>query len=1138
MRHLQYRNDFLNKKVQIEKENVRKNFKNSKIVKESVTSVTNDITFGGSLLGRLINSIIRKAGIYTKYAQINKPFADLKAAMDGLVESAALSPDLQKRTTIITFRALLTQIYNVVISNETVAIKITNLIGGGDEGLVGELLEALKKMKTEDFPERDELIKKLEKFRDLLKDIVKNEKIEPVEIGEKLEKDETKITEEDATRTQFEFYTSVKKLFQSIIGLEEQITNKRVIIEGEDTGKAYMLGKHKLTPGENYQYTNPGTKKTFTVKLISTEKELQSGPDGKFSKSIGVLKDGNVFVVSTTCLKCEGTGEVDIQLTKQKWRMAQSEVKKKFGENSKEYKDLVAKNDVLRGKIKNVEIRTCKVCNGNGKFDTAEEISKGIKSDGISKPFVANYKNLKWVPKETEKKPSAGGVTQPVLDSTEKQPASFWKNDFKFENHFYEMEMLPTEEKDFESFYFSLFGVSLLNEELNPVTGATKPGVGGISKNTPGFDKELTTPAVGRTNTNIINKDEKQAVAAWKKVLRVYNQKDVNLKELSAELKEIIKTSTVVPDPDKRKFKYEEFDNSKLILIGKEVVKNEATLGKPISFAELIKEKLEILTVAKHISLLARTLLGFKDDVGLASAYGLAGDHIKIFLNEYEYLKELYPDLVEYEKKSGEKVGVGKGVVKVTNKGKNENRLSDIYGYEKFRMFEELEDELEDDEEEGGGDDRVKDAWNKSFDKGDVDKYIISKKEQKEIDELGKETDASLSKEFNIDVNRNSTHKDYVMRIVNAFGRAYRLYATDYIPSGRPGGRVSLKTFREYKYIGGKDGRGGQWSGEQSTPGEGPYAIKMIFNAWQDKVTEMLEDNKYKEILQNAKFIYQGAVEGSGKTAERGDSDSSTRREIKVGRSLFDFINEMINPEGGFESSRRKIMKEWFGGVDVIKDENDKKQLNSGYDKYNFNNSLKSGGDGEEGQVSFFPIGHPNFKNSSFGKTAFDFFKKYEDCFFKIKYFENKKPLYLIGYVYQSKGDKVWIKYNKSEKGDKESIISTYLKNEKEDLKSFQENEKMKFEIGKDLFLGAIKMGDSIDIRGTAKTKIQEGKVIGSNKVGTVEDLEIDFESIQILVKNKDKTNVEKIVLGNPNLLSKDIDTLSNVLSSYADTNK
>jgi hypothetical protein len=52
--------------------------------------------------------------------------------------------------------------------------------------------------------------------------------------------------------------------------------------------------------------------------------------------------------------------------------------------------------------------------------------------------------------------------------------------------------------------------------------------------------------------------------------------------------------------------------------------------------------------------------------------------------------------------------------------------------------------------------------------------------------------------------------------------------------------------------------------------------------------------------------------------------------------------------------------------------------------------------------------------------------------------------------------------------------------------------------------------------------------------VDTVADIELDLESISILVKNKDKINVEKLPVQNPKLLPRDISVLSNVLSSYA----
>jgi hypothetical protein len=1005
--------------------------------------------------------------------------------MNGLVEAAALSEEQRKNTNLIKIKHLLTKIYDNVISKETVEYKIGILIGDGDEGLVGVLIELLKGIKTADFDQRDKLLEKSEKFRDDLKalniepeDTVEEpkkeeEKEEEDEEDEDVEDDEVDL-ERDAMLYRFEFYDNVKKLFETIINLEKQITDKKIFIAGDSTtpAKRYFLGKHKVTPEEYYKYTNPKTKQTTIVRLISTEKELKIGNDGKYSKVVKLLKDGNVFVVSIKCLNCNGTGKS--------------------------------------------ENKSCRVCKGNGRLDNDEKLKIAKNTGEVPQPFVTNYKNLEWVPKKklsSTKPPVEIGASSLGAQKKEENPVKFWNDDFKLESYFYENEMLPTERRDFESFYFALF------EDLQDSS-----------------DKMNIKPNVIK-----LKPEDKDKYKIWKEILKVYNSKDLNLKLLAAELKEIIKLSKVVPDPDEvEDYKYDEYNNSKVISIGKEIIRNEATLGKPYTFQELllIKERIEAETVAKHISLLAKRLLALDDHREITRAYGKAGEYIEDFLERYDNLKELYPDLIEAEK----------AVKELKEKKKNEGRLNRLYNYSKFRMFEELEDELEEEEKkteedsknvQAQGEDGVKKAWDNSFtikesdgDKFSVKAFLLTKEEIEKQKQTFKEYDNSFKKEFNIDVQNNQTHKDYVVKIVNAFGRAYRLYATQYIPSGRPGGRVSLKTFREYKYIGKSDSRGGQWQ-ENQTPGDGPWAAKLIFRAWEKRVEKMLEDNKYKPILQNAKFVYQGAVEGSGKTPEESRGDTSTRREIKVGRSLFDFINEMMNPEGEFEVSRKKVMKEWFGGVDPIKDDPNLEKPDGKNDNIS---ALKSGGEGKEGEVSFFQIGHPNFKDSEYGTKAIEFFKKYKNCFFKIKYFKGKAEKtanYIIGYVYESKDNKIWIKYNKGDKGDKQNIISKYLSNQTDDLKSFGKNGGTKDDPNKDLFLGAIESNSTFSTKGKDMLKIKEANVSGNNKVDGVVDLEWELEEISILVKNKGKGELVKLELKNPKLLGRDIDTLSNVLSSY-----
>jgi hypothetical protein len=111
------------------------------------------------------------------------------------------------------------------------------------------------------------------------------------------------------------------------------------------------------------------------------------------------------------------------------------------------------------------------------------------------------------------------------------------------------------------------------------------------------------------------------------------------------------------------------------------------------------------------------------------------------------------------------------------------------------------------------------------------------------------------------------------------------------------------------------------------------------------------------------------------------------RREIKAGRSLFDFINEMINPEGGFKKARKKIMKEWFGGIDKIEGN---KKIEEGGEKYK-NIPMPSEETGEKDAVSFVGASAQNIKPKWTGGKVESFYTTYENCFFKIKIYDHDK---------------------------------------------------------------------------------------------------------------------------------------------------
>ena len=167
-----------------------------------------------------------------------------------------------------------------------------------------------------------------------------------------------------------------------------------------------------------------------------------------------------------------------------------------------------------------------------------------------------------------------------------------------------------------------------------------------------------------------------------------------------------------------------------------------------------------------------------------------------------------------------------------------------------------------------------------------------------------------------------SKRPDPLIAIVRVCRKAHNTYFTEVIPSGRKDGMVSNKTFREYVYLG---------SGSRPNPsrldGEGPWAVKSIWEKWTDGVTKILEDQQYRKILSNVEFIVPGAEDVfnpkkneskiyEAETGNRVDGGELTKGS-KHGTIILDFLSEMIDTESvrDFEGSRKKLMKKYFGIV-------------------------------------------------------------------------------------------------------------------------------------------------------------------------------------------------------------------------------
>lgn len=158
---------------------------------------------------------------------------------------------------------------------------------------------------------------------------------------------------------------------------------------------------------------------------------------------------------------------------------------------------------------------------------------------------------------------------------------------------------------------------------------------------------------------------------------------------------------------------------------------------------------------------------------------------------------------------------------------------------------------------------------------------------------------------------------DPIVSIARIFGEAHQLYFTDVIPSGRPNGRVSQKTFREYYKLGKEAAK---W--EDGVAPAGPFAVKSVFNKWKTGVEKLLMNQEYRKILSNVKFVVPGAEDKFNDNfntkvfeAEGDTPTTPTTTKQSDGQILFEFMNNMLdkNKIDDFDALRSSLMAKYFG---------------------------------------------------------------------------------------------------------------------------------------------------------------------------------------------------------------------------------
>jgi len=139
---------------------------------------------------------------------------------------------------------------------------------------------------------------------------------------------------------------------------------------------------------------------------------------------------------------------------------------------------------------------------------------------------------------------------------------------------------------------------------------------------------------------------------------------------------------------------------------------------------------------------------------------------------------------------------------------------------------------------------------------------------------------------------------DHIIEIVRLFKRAYRLHTTSVIPSGRTGGKVSNRVFREYENLGSNSG------GSPEQPGPGPWRNVKLYDQWENAVMDILADNRYKTTIFSDECEFH--FESDGSTVKSGK---------KSGKILLNFITKLLADSKMYTGSGAlpTFLKEYFG---------------------------------------------------------------------------------------------------------------------------------------------------------------------------------------------------------------------------------
>jgi hypothetical protein len=796
--------------------------------------MANDIPWGDSLVGRLINSFARKAKISFNKRRISGLVTGLKGLFDEMLVTGSIQmPDEQ--ISRIKISNLLGILIEQVEAEEDVNVLIDT---------TGSIIDLVDES---NFDNKDEMLKSLNDFLEYLKGLKSGK--DDSEKDDNAEKDE-ETEKSDPNKI---FFTNSKLLLQSVIDLHSMIKQNVVRVGGgqESYDNKVASAKSKLKVGSEYWYTNVDGEKIRCM-LLSLTNKIERAADKKwlteddavgspaFSKFRKLEPDQACVVYKSDVQdynKVYSSQVVELlklypiggkepgKVEKPGENLSTNFNKEKYLDLEKKY--LSSKNyEILKNLIKiggqAIKIYTAKKDNQNSKFYTDKTnnyisslVKIQAKSYGISTEETKDFKQ----PDGTIKKKPTGKHKdiKTLKDEIRDTSKEVWSVDLPLGKSSGKVSQPPT-------------------------------GVGTMQ--TASYNIEIDLGSILEEVEANLQKEESHAKIAWNKVVNSFNKSGIEnfIKEIESLLKISIKDG---------KDEYKKAKNT-IISICKQVVLNKSTVGKPISFDDLIKEAMAINDVSKSISLVGRILISFKEDIGLAGSYGSAGKPLRDFVNSFNELE--------------------KNISKISSEKKES-----ISKYSEFLLIQERNEFSED----------IKNKFDEIFTDDIQEYFIIGEDEIDEIKDSAKETPGG---------ELLFTTADPIIEIVRIFHRANRIHTPGVIPSGRSGGKVSNSVFREYEDL----GTGG---GTPDSPGSGPYRNIELYDSWFNAVQDILSDTKYRPIF-SEKAVFQFKNEETGGIGDRVEAG---------GKILLKFINSLLSDSKMYKSGAiNDFIQEYFKLKDGI----------------------------------------------------------------------------------------------------------------------------------------------------------------------------------------------------------------------------